>query len=157
MNEFVQTIYDAILNGDKAQTPQAVQAGLDPATLLTDGMVAAMREVGKRFEDGDFYVPEMLISAHAMRAGLAVLKPELVKGNVQSAGKVAIATVKGDLHDIGKNLVKMMLEGSGFEVLDLGVLWGRQMERNLRSLFLIFAGFGIVKLWSIGVLQTGLQ
>jgi len=124
MNEFLQSIYDAILNGEKAETAQAVQAalsaGLEPGVILSDGMIAAMKEVGKRFEEGDFYVPEMLISARSMQSGLAVLKPELLKTNVKSMGKVAIGTVKGDLHDIGKNLVGMMLEGSGFEVIDLG-------------------------------------
>jgi 5-methyltetrahydrofolate--homocysteine methyltransferase len=79
-----------------------------------------MEEVGKRFEEGDFFVPEMLIAARAMQAGLALLKPQLVEGGVKAAGKVAIGTVKGDLHDIGKNLVAMMLEGAGFEVQDLG-------------------------------------
>jgi len=124
MNELLQTIYDAILNGEKAETAEGVQAalsaGLDPATILSDGMIAAMKEVGKRFEEGDFYVPEMLISARSMQNGLAVLKPELLKSHVKSMGKVAIGTVKGDLHDIGKNLVGMMMEGSGFDVIDLG-------------------------------------
>src|SRR5271157_344779 len=124
MNELLQSIYDAILNGERAETAQAVQAalnaGLDPGEILSDGMIAAMKEVGKRFEEGDFYVPEMLISARSMQNGLTVLKPELLKNNVKSMGKVAIGTVKGDLHDIGKNLVGMMLEGSGFEVVDLG-------------------------------------
>lgn len=80
-----------------------------------------MDEVGQRFEQGDFFVPEMLVSARAMQAGLQVLKPHLVQGEVRSAGKVALGTVQGDIHDIGKNLVCMMLEGAGFEVLDLGV------------------------------------
>ena len=124
MNELLQSIYDAILNGERAETAQAVQAalnaGLEPGEILSDGMIAAMKEVGKRFEEGDFYVPETLISARSMQNGLTVLKPELLKNNVKSMGKVAIGTVKGDLHDIGKNLVGMMLEGSGFEVIDLG-------------------------------------
>jgi 5-methyltetrahydrofolate--homocysteine methyltransferase len=79
-----------------------------------------MAEVGRLFEIGEYYVPEMLISARAMQFGLAVLKPHLKEANVQAAGKVAIGTVKGDLHDIGKNLVAMMLEGAGFEIVDLG-------------------------------------
>jgi 5-methyltetrahydrofolate--homocysteine methyltransferase len=83
-------------------------------------MVAAMTEVGRMFEQGEFFVPEMLISARAMKAGLALLTPHLKNANVQAAGKVAIGTVKGDLHDIGKKLVGMMLEGTGFEVRDLG-------------------------------------
>jgi 5-methyltetrahydrofolate--homocysteine methyltransferase len=125
MDPKLQTIYDAILNGERKETPPAVQAaldaGLDPSVILNDGMIAAMKEVGRLFEEKEFYVPEMLLSARTMQAGLAVLKPELAKGNVKAAGKVAIGTVKGDLHDIGKNLVAMMLEGSGFEVIDLGV------------------------------------
>ena len=124
MNEYLQTIYDAILNGEKAETVEAVKAALgagqEPGVILSDGMIAAMKEVGKRFEEGDFYVPEMLISARSMQSGLSILKPELQRSNVKAAGKVAIGTVKGDLHDIGKNLVGMMLEGSGFEVIDLG-------------------------------------
>jgi 5-methyltetrahydrofolate--homocysteine methyltransferase len=125
METHLQPIYDAILDGDKTATPAAVQAAieakLDPGHILTAGMIPAMKEVGQRFESGEYFVPEMLISARAMQAGLSVLKPELLKANVQAVGKVAIGTVKGDLHDIGKNLVAMMLEGSGFEVLDLGV------------------------------------
>ena len=83
--------------------------------------MAAMRDVGKLFEDGEIYVPEMLVSAHAMKASLALLRPHLIDDDVKSSGRVAIGTVEGDLHDIGKNLVAMMLQGSGFEVDDLGV------------------------------------
>lgn len=124
MNELLQPIYQAILNGDKKVAPVGVQAALDanldPGEILSEGMIAAMREVGRLFEEGEYFVPEMLIAARAMQSGLAVLKPELLKSNVRAIGKVAIGTVKGDLHDIGKNLVAMMLEGAGFEVLDLG-------------------------------------
>jgi len=84
-------------------------------------MIAAMKEVGKRFEEGEYFVPEMLISARAMQSGLTLLKPSLANTGVKAAGKVVIGTVKGDLHDIGKNLVALMLEGAGFEVKDLGV------------------------------------
>jgi 5-methyltetrahydrofolate--homocysteine methyltransferase len=125
MNELLQAIYDSILNGEKSVTPSEVQAAvdakLDPAQILAEGMIAAMKEVGRLFEEGETFVPEMLTSARAMQAGLAVLKPALAGSSIQSAGRVAIGTVKGDLHDIGKNLVAMMLEGAGFEVLDLGV------------------------------------
>ena len=124
METHLQPIYDAILDGDKTATPAAVQAALaagqDPGVVLTAGMIPAMKEVGQRFEAGEYFVPEMLISARAMQAGLSVLKPELLKANVQAVGKVAIGTVKGDLHDIGKNLVASLLEGGGFEVIDLG-------------------------------------
>ncbi|MDP1714509.1 MAG: corrinoid protein [Anaerolineales bacterium] len=125
MNEILSTLYNAVLEGDEAGTKQGIQAaldaGLEPGKILADGMIAAMKEVGKRFEDGDYFVPEMLISARAMQSGLALLKPHLVNSNVKAAGKIAIGTVKGDLHDIGKNLVALMLEGAGFEIKDLGV------------------------------------
>ena len=125
MNEKLEATYNAILNGDMAATNAAVQSalddGLDPGLILSDGMISAMKQVGKYFEEGEYYVPEMLISARAMQSGLSLLQPYLVSSNVKSAGKVVIGTVKGDLHDIGKNLVKLMLEGAGFEVKDLGV------------------------------------
>ncbi len=118
------TIYESILEGDsvtaKAGVEQALEAGLDPNVILQEGMIAAMREVGRRFEEGDYFVPEMLIAARAMKGGLAVLKPYLVDSDIKPAGTVAVGTVKGDLHDIGKNLVAMMLEGAGFIIYDLG-------------------------------------
>jgi 5-methyltetrahydrofolate--homocysteine methyltransferase len=124
METVIKEIFDGILNGNQKIVPvkinAALDAGLDPAMILNDGMVAAMAEVGRLFEQGEYYVPEMLIAARAMQAGLAVLKPKLVQANFKSAGKVAIGTVKGDLHDIGKNLVSMMLEGAAFEIVDLG-------------------------------------
>ena len=124
MEPILKTIYDAILDGQQkeveANVQQALDSGLDPKTILTEGMIAAMSEVGRLFEAGEYYVPEMLVAARAMKAGLAILKPRLAQAKVQSAGKVAIGTVQGDLHDIGKNLVGMMLEGAGFEILDLG-------------------------------------
>jgi 5-methyltetrahydrofolate--homocysteine methyltransferase len=124
MDAKTQEIYNAVIEGNAPSVQAAVKAaldeGLDPASLLNEGMIAAMREVGKRFEEGDYYVPEMLIAARAMQSGLALLKPHLVDAGVQPVGRVALGTVKGDLHDIGKNLVGMMLEGGGFEVIDLG-------------------------------------
>jgi 5-methyltetrahydrofolate--homocysteine methyltransferase len=124
MEEIIKEIYNGILEGQhkavEAKVQSALGAGVNPKELLDNGMIAAMAEVGRLFEIGEYYVPEMLISARAMQAGLAVLKPHLKEANVQSAGKVAIGTVKGDLHDIGKNLVSMMLEGAGFEIMDLG-------------------------------------
>jgi 5-methyltetrahydrofolate--homocysteine methyltransferase len=120
----LSSIYESILEGDNKASPAHVQAaldsGLDPGRILSEGMIAAMAEVGRLFEEGEYYVPEMLIAARAMQAGLAVLKPHLVNANIQPIGKVVAGTVKGDLHDIGKNLVCMMLEGSGFEIVDLG-------------------------------------
>ena len=125
MNETLSTIYNAILDGDAMGAQEGIQAALaadlKPGDILGEGMIAAMQEVGRRFEEGEYYVPEMLVAARAMQAGLSLLKPALVAGEVKSAGKVAIGTVKGDLHDIGKNLVTLMLEGAGFEVKDLGV------------------------------------
>jgi 5-methyltetrahydrofolate--homocysteine methyltransferase len=124
MEAALQNIYDSILDGDNKSAPVHVQAALDeghePGKILNESMIVAMGKVGQLFEEGEYFVPEMLISARAMQAGLAVLKPHLMESNVQSAGKVVAGTVKGDLHDIGKNLVCMMLEGSGFDILDLG-------------------------------------
>ncbi len=121
----LEEIYQNVIDGQAPAVQSGVQAALDEGvkadTILSQALIAAMDEVGKRFEAGDFFVPEMLIAARAMQAGLALLKPHLADADVKSAGKVAIGTVKGDLHDIGKNLVAMMLEGAGFEVRDLGV------------------------------------
>jgi 5-methyltetrahydrofolate--homocysteine methyltransferase len=124
MQAALKGIYDSIIDGDQDRTAkdvqQALDEGLNPVVILNEGMVKAMAEVGRLFEVGEYFVPEMLISARAMQAGLALIKPQLVKANVSSSGKVVAGTVKGDLHDIGKNLVCMMLEGAAFEVLDLG-------------------------------------
>ena len=125
MNEIVQKIFQGIVDGQQdlvAETVEAaLQAGVPARTILDEGMLAAMAEVGRLFEANECYVPEMLISARAMKAGLAKLQPSLKQTDVRAAGKVAVGTVKGDLHDMGKNLVGMMLEGAGFSVKDLGV------------------------------------
>ena len=124
MDEKIKNVYDAVLAGEadsvKVNIQSSLDAGLDPNLILNEGMIAAMREVGQRFEAGDFFVPEMLISARAMQGGMALLKPHLQQSDIQSKGKVVIGTVKGDLHDIGKNLVALMLEGAGFEIKDMG-------------------------------------
>ena len=124
METTMNELYDSIINGDaqeaKEQVQAALDAGIDPSSILNDSMVKAMAEVGRLFEEGEYYVPEMLISARAMQSGLAVLKPLLVQADVKAVGKVVAGTVKGDLHDIGKNLLCMMLEGAGFEIQDLG-------------------------------------
>ena len=124
MDAIIKKIYDSILEGQQKETvagvQAAIEAGLPPGDILKNGMVDAMAEVGRLFEEGEYFVPEMLIAARAMQSGLVLLKPHLIEAKIKSAGKIAIGTVKGDLHDIGKNLVGMMLEGSGFEVLDLG-------------------------------------
>lgn len=125
MESVLKKLFDAVLEGDldgvKTNVQDSLDAKLDPILILNDGMIAAMREVGVRFEAGEYYVPEMLIAARAMQGGMVVLKPYLQQTDRRSSGKVVIGTVKGDLHDIGKNLVGLMLEGAGFEVKDLGV------------------------------------
>jgi 5-methyltetrahydrofolate--homocysteine methyltransferase len=124
MTKELETIYAAVLEGDakgaQAGVNAALAAGVPAETILKDGLIAAMGEVGRLFEENEYFVPEMLVSARAMQGGLALLKPQLAAGGSVSAGKVVVGTVKGDLHDIGKNLVAMMLEGAGFEVVDLG-------------------------------------
>ncbi|HID87015.1 MAG TPA: cobalamin-binding protein [Anaerolineae bacterium] len=121
----LDAIYQSVIGGDVAGVTQGVQqaleAGHDPGEILTEAMIAAMAEVGRRFEAQEYFVPEMLIAARAMKEGLAILKPHLLEADIEPVGKVILGTVKGDLHDIGKNLVGMMLEGAGFEVIDLGV------------------------------------
>ena len=125
MDNFLQQIYDGVVTGSvgdvQTNIQGALQKGIKPKEILDNGLVSAMAEVGRRFENGEYFVPDMLISARAMQAGMIMIKPHLLEEKVAASGKVAIGTVKGDLHDIGKNLVGMMLEGAGFEVLDLGV------------------------------------
>jgi len=123
--EKIQAVYQAVLNGAMAQTADLVQEAIDaqnPANaILQEGLIAAMGEIGRLFESGECYVPEMLISAKSMKFGLEVLRPHLIAADVKPLGRVVIGTVQGDLHDIGKNLVGMMMEGAGFEIIDLGV------------------------------------
>ena len=121
LEEIYQNVIDGQAPAVQAGVAAALAEGMKADAILNQALIAAMDEVGRRFEAGDFFVPEMLIAARAMQAGLALLKPHLADAEVKSAGKVAIGTIKGDLHDIGKNLVAMMLEGAGFEVKDLGV------------------------------------
>jgi 5-methyltetrahydrofolate--homocysteine methyltransferase len=120
----IEAIYQAVMEGNAKEAATLVQATLDagipPSDILNKGCIAAMGEVGRLFEEGEMFVPEMLIAARAMQAGMNVLQPHLAEGEITSAGKVVIGTVAGDLHDIGKNLVGMMMEGSGFEIVDLG-------------------------------------
>lgn len=124
MDTKIESIYQAVLEGNMKAASEHVQnaldAGVEAGTILQQGLISAMDEVGRLFEEGEYFVPEMLISARAMQASLGILKPLLVGSDVKPAGRVAIGTVKGDLHDIGKNLVAMMLEGAGFEITDLG-------------------------------------
>lgn len=121
----LKELYNAVVSGDakaaQAVTQQALADGVDPLVLVNQHMIPAMDEVGRRFECNEFFVPELLIAARAMKASLDLIRPLLAERGEQPAGRVAIGTVKGDLHDIGKNLVASLLEGGGFEVIDLGV------------------------------------
>ena len=120
-----QQLHDAILAGNMnaaiAVTKEAVEAGAEPAELVNNYMIKAMEDIGAKFEAGQAYVPNLLMAARAMKGALEILRPLMQGSGVSSMGKVVIATVKGDLHDIGKNLVASMLEGCGFEVINLGV------------------------------------
>ena len=120
----LKKLYDAVLSGNQkasiAITREALDAGIDPMLLITDYMVPAMDEVGRLFECEDYFVPELLLSARAMKGSLEMIRPLLAARGDEPVGRVVIGTVKGDLHDIGKNLVASMLEGGGFEVIDLG-------------------------------------
>lgn len=117
-------LYDAILNGDAktsvAVTKEALATDIDPMLLVNQHMIPAMDEVGRRFEAEEYFVPELLLAARAMKGSLELIRPLLIERGQEPVGRVVIGTVKGDLHDIGKNLVSAMLEGGGFEVLDLG-------------------------------------
>lgn len=120
----LQQLYDAVLEGDALAavdvTKQALAEGVDPLELIAGAMVPAMDEVGRRFEEEEFFVPDLLLAARAMKGSMALLRPLLAERGAQPTGRVAIGTVQGDLHDIGKNLVASLLEGGGFEVIDLG-------------------------------------
>jgi corrinoid protein of di/trimethylamine methyltransferase len=120
----VSKLFEAVLCGDSttvlALTQQAIAEGVQPMDLITNHMIPAMDEVGRRFECQEYYVPELLLSARAMKGALEILRPLLAASGIKPLARVVIGTVKGDLHDIGKNLVSSMLEGGGFEVVDLG-------------------------------------
>ncbi len=121
----VRDIYEKTVVGDRYAVEQlvgwAVDEGVSPGEIVSGYLIPAMAEVGGRFERGEIYVPEMLAAAHAMQTGVSTLRPFLVDGEVEEVGTLLIGTVKGDLHDIGKNLVRMMFEGAGFKVTDLGI------------------------------------
>ena len=121
----VEQIFQSILERKRNEVAALVQAEIDAGTeiaaILNEGLIAAMDEVGKQFGCGQLFVPEMLVAAEAMKNGLEVLRPKLVDADIQPRGTVVIGTIQGDLHDIGKNLVAMMLEGAGFSIVDLGV------------------------------------
>ncbi len=125
MSAILEELRKSVIEGNaksaEAQVQQALNEGVGADTILNTALIPAMSEVGQKFEDGEYFVPEMLISARAMQAGLKLLKPLLAASGTEPIGTVAIGTVKGDLHDIGKSLVAMMLEGAGFEIMDMGV------------------------------------
>jgi len=120
----LEKLHEAVIEGDwkaaAAATDAAIAAGVAPLTIVSGCLVPAMDEVGRRFECEEYFVPEMLLSARAMKASMAIVRPLLAAMGTEPVGRVVIGTVKGDLHDIGKNLVASMLEGGGFEVIDLG-------------------------------------
>lgn len=120
----VTEIYDAVLAGRIKEVPALVEEALAenvaPGSILNDGMIAAMGLIGAKYQSGDIFMPEMLMAARAMQKGVLALKPHLLSGEVTARGKVVIGTVAGDMHDIGKNLVALMLESAGFEIVDLG-------------------------------------
>ena len=124
-DELLRQLYDFTLVGNAPEvldlTRQGLELGLGPETLLYEALIPSLEEVGARFERGDFFVPEMLIAGKAMAGALEILRPLLAETGAQTIGKIVIGTVKGDVHDIGKNLVNIMFEGAGFEVIDLGV------------------------------------
>ena len=124
MDGALKQIYQGVLDGDIDLVTTGVQAALDEKvtaeTILKQSMMAAMAEVGQLFEDGEYFVPELLVAARAMQGGLAILKPFLAAEDVEPIGKIVTGTVKGDLLDIGKNLVGIMMEGAGFEIIDMG-------------------------------------
>lgn len=121
----IESLHQAVLNGDaktaRAVTEAALNSGEDALRLVTGGMMPAMDEAGRRFECSEFFVPELLLAARAMKSALELIRPVLAARGTEPVGRVVVGTVKGDLHDIGKNLVAAMLEGGGFEVVDLGV------------------------------------
>ncbi len=121
LEQIRQNVIDGNAKATASSVQQALAENLDAGTILSTALIPAMGEVGQKFEQGEYFVPEMLIAARAMQAGLALLRPLLAQSGAKPIGKVAVGTVKGDLHDIGKSLVAMMIEGAGFEIMDLGV------------------------------------
>ena len=125
MSEQIEAIKNWVIKGKRheavEETKRALAAGVDPAAVMKDGLIGAMSIVGQKFSSGEFFLPQMMIAARAMTEVLPVLKPHLIGAAAQKTGKAVIGTVAGDFHDIGKNIVKMMMEGGGYEVVDLGV------------------------------------
>ncbi len=125
MSEILEILKEMVVDGKhkeiEARVQSAIDSGIDLNRIINDALISAMDIIGKRFADGEIYVPEMLVSAMTMKLGLEKIKPLLTEEEIETKGTILMCTVKGDLHDIGKNLVTMMLEGAGFKVIDLGV------------------------------------
>jgi len=121
LNELADSVIVGNAQKVESLTKEALEKGTSPEDVLNEGLIAGMNVVGVKFKNNEYYVPEVLIAARAMKAGMKILRPKLAETGVEPIGKFVIGTVRGDLHDIGKNLVGMMLEGAGFEVIDLGV------------------------------------
>lgn len=123
--EILDELYDHTIEGDAgpvvALTKEGLELGMEPGTILFDGLIPALEEVGRLFEEGTFFVPEMMVAAKAMQGAMLILKPLIAASGIEPVGKFVMGTVKGDIHDIGKELCNIMLEGAGFEVIDLGV------------------------------------
>jgi len=125
MSEAIESIRSWVIRGKRTEAAEEVRralaAGVDPAAIMRDGLIAAMSVVGQKYSSGEFFLPQMMIAARAMTEAITVLKPHLAGAAAQKKGKAVVGTVAGDFHDIGKNIVKMMMEGAGYEVVDLGV------------------------------------
>jgi 5-methyltetrahydrofolate--homocysteine methyltransferase len=121
LDQLAKELFAGNAKGVAELTNKALAEGLEPSEILNDGLIKGMSEVGVKFKANEIYVPEVLIAARAMKAGMEILKPKLAESGVKPVAKMIIGTVKGDLHDIGKNLVAMMMEGAGFEIIDLGI------------------------------------
>jgi len=121
LEELAQRVLEGDEPGVRSQVNSLLSEGCDPRLIISDGLIGGMNIVGPLFKSGEMYVPEVLIAARAMKAGMSIIKPLIADADIPKEGKIIIGTVKGDLHDIGKNLVSIMLEGVGFEVVDLGV------------------------------------
>jgi len=123
--ELLDQLYGAVLSGDVNRAVEVTQEGLgsdvEPTVLLFDAMIPALEEIGRRFETGEVFLPEMLIAANAMQGAMTILRPLIVAAGVETIGRFVMGTVAGDIHDVGKNLCNVMLEGAGFEVIDLGI------------------------------------
>jgi 5-methyltetrahydrofolate--homocysteine methyltransferase len=124
-DDILDALYDHTIDGEREQvvalTNEGLELGMDPLVILFDGLIPALEEVGRLFEEGTFFVPEMLVAAKAMHGAMEILRPLIAETGTKPVGTFVMGTVKGDIHDIGKNLCNVMLEGAGFEVIDLGV------------------------------------